>query len=100
MDSFLHHFFVQLEDIPVILTIIAGVLLPELIQGFSRKATLGRLGILTVCCVLSTVCAYYWQQADPGGAFTRAFLIGITARINLVMNHATEAALEKQKEAE
>jgi hypothetical protein len=89
---------VSWNDVPVILAIVAGVLLPELLGGFKCWQTIVRLAMLTVCCLVATVLAHALQRADPGAAFTRAFLTGITARILLTLNHVMEAILQQRKE--
>lgn len=91
-------FFLHPADFAVMAAIVAGVLVPELIVGFERWKTLTRLGILVFFCIVSTFLAVYLQHADPGASFTRAFLIGITSRILLVSNHATDAYLRKLDE--
>ncbi len=84
-------------DGPTILLIMAAVLVPELIRGFSRRAGLSKVAILLAFCCLATVTAHLFQHQDVGSAFTRAFLIAMVARLNLLLNHIAEAVLAAMK---
>lgn len=86
----------QWNDLAVIGAITLAIVIPELIVGFERWKALTRLGILAACCLVATFLAYYLQaHVDPGAAFTRAFLIAITSRIILTMNHIAQAQKER-----
>jgi hypothetical protein len=85
--------FLHWNDLPIIICIAMGALVPEFIRGFEERKTLTRLGILSFFCVLSSIFAYILQHADPGAAFTRAFLIGVSTRVTLLMNQSAQAQI-------
>lgn len=85
----------HLTDIPILTAIIAAVLVPEVIHGFARRPALVRLAILFGFCVLATYLAFVLQHADIAVLFTRVFLIAITSRLSLLLNHIAEATLKK-----
>lgn len=85
----------HLTDIPILTAICAAVLVPEAIRGFARRPALLRLAILFGFCMLATYLAFSLQHADIGMTFTRTFLIAITSRLSLLLNHIAEATLKK-----